>query len=84
VTVVSFQMPTKGGNITFGPGKGYPTNPEVGPSRGGDIIFNLADGSEFMRIDDNGQVYIQKRRVASDLAVYQGFRHWLKHAHVIS
>lgn len=77
-------MRKKGGNLIFSPGHGYAGDYNVGPGDDGDLIFKLANNTEAIRIDHNGDFWVNKRRVKNDMQVYCAFRSWLKTIGVIS
>ncbi len=58
-----------GGNVTISPGNGKPS---------GNIVFNLADGREMMRFDDDGKVYVRGEQVDDNQGIYMHFRRWLQ------
>lgn len=67
-----------GGNVVFVPGKGYnEPNGVVWPN--GSFVFmdptNLE--REFMRIDPDGKVTVRGEQVATNLAIWEGFREWV-------
>jgi hypothetical protein len=64
----------RGGNVTFSPGNG-----EVS----GDIVFQMADGREMMRFDDDGKVYVRGEQVDDNQGIYMHFRRWLEIACII-
>ena len=66
-----------GGDISFTPGAGHKEGVAI-PGRDGGIRFNLADGTEAMRIDPDGSFYVRGNLVDTDQAVYDGFRAWLE------
>jgi len=57
-----------GGNVIIRPGTGQPP---------GSIIFTLADGSEMIRLDCSGAIYIRGEKVDDDYQVYWHLRQWL-------
>ncbi len=57
-----------GGNVQFTAGQGNP---------GGSFIFRLPDGTEYLRIDADGNAFIRSKLVESDRLVYLAFRDWL-------
>ena len=62
--------------ITFCAGSGG-VNPQT-PRSPGDIIFQMADGTEFLTLCGNGDAFVRGEKVASNQAVYGAFRVWLK------
>ena len=64
-------FPFPGGDVVFTPGKGTPP---------GAIVFRLASGEEFMRIESEGSVTVQGQLVDHNLLVYAAFRQWLHQA----
>jgi len=76
--------PGEGGNVSFSagceplgaylfqPGRGDPNYKD------GSIIFNLADGTEALRLDGDGSAYVRGEKVdASSREVYDAFRKWV-------
>ncbi|KKM14367.1 hypothetical protein LCGC14_1706830 [marine sediment metagenome] len=63
-----------GGNVTISPGSGEPS---------GSIVFELADGREMMRFDDDGKVYVRGESVDDNQGIYMHFRRWLELACII-
>ncbi len=48
-----------------------------GEGPGGSIVFELPNGTEFLRLDADGAVYVEGRKADSDLAFYLGLKRWL-------
>lgn len=46
----------------------------------GDIIFQLANGTEVLRLSGDGGVFVRGRRVDDDAAILPAFRRWLSGA----
>jgi len=63
-----------GGNVTLSPGNGKPS---------GSIVFQLADGREMIRFDDDGKVYVRGEQVDDNQGIYFHFRRWLQLAYII-
>ena len=63
-----------GGNMTFSPGNGAPS---------GSIVFELADGSEMMRFDDDGKAFVRGEQVDDNQGIYMHFRRWMQLACII-
>jgi len=48
-----------------------------GKAPGGAIIFELPDGSEAFRLNDDGTIFEKGEKVADDRAMYEALRRWL-------
>lgn len=72
-----------GGHLTFQPGRGAPSDGIKPPGIDGSFIFNLADGTEFMRISPTGDVVVRDSNVAQDVEVYRMFREWVVHCRAV-
>lgn len=67
----------RGGNLTFRVGAGR--KEQCGFQHpGGDFIFELGDGKEFMRITSEGVATVRGSVVATDKAVFDAFAEWVK------
>ena len=44
----------------------------------GSIIFKSPDGTEYFRLDPDGDVFEKGKRITSDLAMYTALKGWLK------
>ncbi len=71
---------TKGGDIVFATGVGKSKIGEPIPQCSGSFIFKFSDGTEFIRADANGDVFVRGTKVDTDRGVYENFREWLNHA----
>lgn len=69
-----------GGDIIFQTGRGLSPSGSLPPLPDGSFRFNLADGTEVLRIDGDGKISVRGNVVDDDESVYQGFRAWLMHA----
>ncbi len=82
----------KGGNVDFKADEptdeGRPLIPDGGDPPEGSIIFSFTndDGTEreAMRIDNDGNFFVQGKLVENDQQVYDGFVEWLSIARVKS
>ena len=63
-----------GGNMIFSPGNGAPS---------GSIVIELSDGSEMIRFDHDGKVYVRGEQVDDNQGIYMHFRRWLELSRVI-
>jgi hypothetical protein len=72
----------RGGNLTFRTGE---ERKELTGFQhpGGDFIFELSDGTEFMRIAADGAVTIRGERVAQNKDVFAAFVKWINHSEVM-
>ena len=68
------------GDLVFKTGKGASAGNSLPAIPDGSFRFVLADGTEVLRIESIGAVYVRGQLVDSDASVYQGFRAWLLHA----
>lgn len=75
---IRLAAPRKGGDIRFYPGKGSPPVDDLPEGPRGDIVFCDAGGGEFLKLAGDGQVYVRGEKVVNNLAVYAGFRAWLR------
>ena len=71
-----------GGDISFRAGAGGAGGNDRFPGAPGNIIFELADGSEVMRISGTGVVTVRGEVVENNTAVYRAFLSWLRGASV--
>lgn len=76
---IEMKGPPDGGDIIFTPGKGDKEGLPI-PGRDGRIIFMLADGTEALRLDPNGDFFVKGIRVQLDVEVYDAFRSWVMKA----
>ena len=53
---------------------------DVSHTVGGSLIFQIGDGTEVFRLDPDGNVVIRGDIVTKDMAMYQAFAEWLRHA----
>ncbi len=74
----------KGGNVIFQVGAGSKPEGEKVSDPGGDFIFQLSDGSEMIRIMDDGSFFVRGDKVGQDAKLFTAFREWLEHATVVS
>jgi hypothetical protein len=70
-----------GGDIRFRAGAGG-TGTDKFPGAPGNFIFELADGSEVMRISGDGVVTVRGEIVESNVAVFRSFLSWLRGASI--
>ena len=68
--------PARGGDIIFTPGRGSLSG-DLSPMPDGSFRFELANGTEVLRIDGDGTIKIRGNVVDDDESVYQAFRAWL-------
>ncbi len=71
----------KGGDIIFMAGNGG-VDDEGLRATDGNIIFQLADGTEFLRLDHSGDAFVRGTLVATDGEVYSAMNAWLAAARV--
>ncbi len=70
-----------GGDVKFKPSETpVAYEPLKAPGKDGAFIFQLANGTEFMRINGDGTVLVRGEAVATDLDVYKAFRQWIETA----
>ncbi len=74
----------KGGNVIFQVGAGSKPEGEKVFDPGGDFIFKLSDGTEMIRIKDDGSFLVRGDKVGQDAKLFTSFREWLEHATVVS
>jgi len=41
------------------------------------VVFTVCDGREVLKLEANGDFYVQGRLVVTDLEVYESFKSWL-------
>lgn len=70
-----------GGNFYFAPGRGA-TPKDMLPGFDGSIIFQHANGNEFIRVDPSGAVYVRGELVDTNREIYEGWSAWLHHAKI--
>jgi hypothetical protein len=74
-----------GGNVLFRAGcKGGPEKENGMPSIDGSFIFELADGTEFLRINPDNSIIIKGEKAPYAGDVYHAFKKWLEHATYVS
>jgi hypothetical protein len=67
-----------GENLTLQPGRGGPPHmPSGKPGTDGKIILALADGTEIIRVEPCGRVYVKGHEVAGNHRIYEAFRGWV-------
>ena len=71
--------PGRGGDIIFMPGRGGVAK-DGRKGVDGSIIFRMADGSDWMRLEPDGRVTVRGRLVASDVGAYLALVAWLANA----
>lgn len=69
---------SKGGSLYLKAGSGAPSGSHINREFDGDIIFQLADGLEFIRIQGDGKVFIRGEVVDDNKSIYKAFAEWLK------
>jgi hypothetical protein len=67
-----------GGNVIFMPGKGFKEC--LVPGIDGDMIFMLADDTEFMRLRHDGKAIVRGEEVVGNQDVYNAFAYWVQTA----
>ena len=68
-----------GGDIIFTAGKSSGERSWFGNTLpDGNIVFKLADGTEFLRLGGDGHAYVRGEVVSDDIEVFRAFRNWLK------
>jgi hypothetical protein len=74
------QVPDDLNNFTASPGSGGEPvgDGERGPD--GRLLFKLADGTEVLRFEPDGRVFVRGSLVDEDALVYGAFRAWLSTA----
>ena len=70
----------KGGDVILRPGIGFSPDPIALPPVGGDFIFQLPGGKEFLRIKPDGSFLVRGDKVEGADNLYSAFREWLRHA----
>lgn len=73
----------KGGDIVFIPGRGADAIPHEPNPNDGAIIFKLASGIEYLRIDPFGMVSVSGKSVETDKEFYVALRQWLANARIV-
>ena len=66
----------KGGDIIFQPGRGgrYPGEP---PGLDGAILFQDAEGVEFLRLETDGRAFVRGELIATNEDVFKVFAGWV-------
>ena len=69
--------PARGGDMTFGPGAGYPRDGH----QGGDLVFHAYDEEgdmvDALRFNGDGKVYVRGELVDDNPLIYGAFKAWL-------
>lgn len=73
-------MGGKGGNVTLRPGKGADATPDADAGYDGAIIFENADGTQAIRLDPDGKIFVGRELVDNDMAAWLALRKWIYHA----
>ena len=65
-----------GGNIIFRPGRGARGSGEP-PGLDGAILFQDAEGVEFLRLETDGRAFVQGELIATNEDVFKVFASWV-------
>ena len=66
-----------GGNVEFIPGAGMPACGDIPSGRDGDIVFRLADRTEFLRLCHDGRALVRREVVVENQDVWRKFAKWI-------